>query len=293
MIKREQYMAGVPCWVDTTQPDPHAAADFYGRLFGWQFEDVAGPQAPGPYLVARLLGGDVAAVTAPPGGAAQTAVWNTYVCVDSADASAAKVVAAGGSVLTEAFDVADAGRMGVFADREGAVFCVWEPRAFAGAAIVNEPGSLNFNVLNTRDVEGARAFYGAVFGWEALDLGGGADAWTLPGYCDFLERSEPGIRERMSEAGAPAGFEDVVASIRSLGDEEPDTPPHWGVTFAVDDADAIAARAYNLGGRVVVAPFDAPWVRMTVIADPQGAVFTASKFVPENSDLSAEAVARA
>ena len=61
------------------------------------------------------------------------------------------------------------------------------------------------------------------------------------------------------------------------------------MTFAVDDADAIAARATELGGRVDVAPFDAPWVRMTVITDPQGATFTASKFVPENEDLASRA----
>jgi predicted enzyme related to lactoylglutathione lyase len=60
-----------------------------------------------------------------------------------------------------------------------------------------------------------------------------------------------------------------------------DTPAHWSTTFAVDDADAIAERAEKLGGKVLTPPFDAPWVRMTVIRDPQGAVFTASKFVPE------------
>jgi predicted enzyme related to lactoylglutathione lyase len=70
-----------------------------------------------------------------------------------------------------------------------------------------------------------------------------------------------------------------------IPDDQPDTPPHWGITFAVDDADAIAARASELGGQVVVPPFDAPWVRMTIITDPQGATFTASKFVPENKDL--------
>jgi hypothetical protein len=53
------------------------------------------------------------------------------------------------------------------------------------------------------------------------------------------------------------------------------------VTFAVADADTTAERAAALGGRVIVAPVDAPWVRMTVITDPQGALFTASKFVPE------------
>jgi predicted enzyme related to lactoylglutathione lyase len=56
----------------------------------------------------------------------------------------------------------------------------------------------------------------------------------------------------------------------------------------VDDADATAERAAELGGQVVVPPFDAPWVRMTVITDPQGATFTASKFVPENKRLAEE-----
>ena len=57
------------------------------------------------------------------------------------------------------------------------------------------------------------------------------------------------------------------------------------MTFAVDDADGAAATARELGGTVIVPPFDAPWVRMTVIADPQGATFVASKFAPENKDL--------
>ena len=96
--------------------------------------------------------------------------------------------------------------------------------------------------------------------------------WTLPGYGDHLEEIQPGTpRSRSSEVGGPEGFEDVVASINPIADDQPDTPAHWSVTFAVDDADAIAARAGELGGRVVVPPFDAPWVRMTVIADPQGA----------------------
>jgi uncharacterized protein len=89
--------------------------------------------------------------------------------------------------------------------------------------------------------------------------------------------------------GAPAGFEDVVASLNPIPDDQPDTPPHWDVTFAVDDADAIAEKAAGLGGQVILPPLDAPWVRMTVIADPQGATFTASKFVPENKSLAGEA----
>jgi predicted enzyme related to lactoylglutathione lyase len=120
------------------------------------------------------------------------------------------------------------------------------------------------------DAEGAKSFYGSVFGWETLALEGGLEM-CVGGYGDFLERSDPGLRRRMAESGAPEGFEDVVATLNPIADDQPDVPPHWGVTFAVDDADATAERAAELGGEVVVPPFDGPWVRMTVLTHPQGA----------------------
>jgi predicted enzyme related to lactoylglutathione lyase len=288
MLERDGYIPGVPCWIDTSQSDPEAATAFYGGLFGWDFEDVMPPEAPGKYFIGRLRGGDVAAVGSQPDGAPTMAAWKTYIWVDSADEAVAKVRAAGGQVLTEPFDVMDAGRMAVLTDPEGAVFCVWQANQHRGARIVNEHGSLNFNGLNTRDPESAKAFYGAVFGWKVLDLGPGGGMWQLPGYGEFLEKSDPGLRERMAETGAPDGFVDVVAALTPISDDQPDVPAHWSVTFGVDDADAIADKAAELGGQVVVPPFDAPWVRMTVITDPQGATFTASKFVPENRDLASQ-----
>jgi hypothetical protein len=286
MPERNGYIPGVPCWLDTSQPDPEAAVDFYRGLFGWEFEDVMPPGSEGKYFMARLRGGDVAAVGSIPEAAPAVAMWNTYVWVESADDTASKVRDAGGGVLMEPFDIMGAGRMAVFTDPEGAAFCVWEAKEHRGARVVNEPGSLNFNGLNTRDVESAKSFYGSVFGWTTLALDGGAEMWTLPGYGDYLERDNPDLRKQMAEADAPQGFEDVVASIDPIPNDQPDTPAHWSVTFAVDDADATAAKATELGGKVIVPPVDAPWVRMTIISDPQGATFIASKFVPENKDLS-------
>jgi predicted enzyme related to lactoylglutathione lyase len=214
------------------------------------------------------------------------AMWNTYIWVEDADETAAKVQEAGGKAMMEPFDVMDAGRMAVFMDPEGAAFMVWQAKQSKGAQIVNEHGSLNFNGLNTRDVEAAKSFYGSVFGWNTLSLPGGAEMWTLPGYGDHLEEKyTPGLRKQVAEVGGPPGFEDVVASINPIPGDQPDTPAHWSVTFGVDDADAIAAKTAELGGKVIASPFDAPWVRMTVLADPQGAMFIASKFVPENRDL--------
>ena len=288
MPDRDGYIPGVPCWVDTSQPDPAAATEFYGGLFGWELEDVMPEGSDAKYFIARIDGKDVAAVGSIPEGAPQMAMWNTYIWVDSADDTAAKVSEAGGTALMEPFDVMESGRMGVFADPEGAVFMVWQANEHKGAQLVNDPGSLNFNGLNTRNADAAKPFYEAVFGWKSLDIGGGTEFWTLPGYGDYLEGITPGIRKAVKDAGGPEGFEDVVAAIQPIPDDQPDTPAHWSVTFGTDDPDGVAKKAGELGGKVIVPPMDAPWVRMTVLTDPQGATFIASKYMEENKDLSPE-----
>jgi uncharacterized protein len=285
MLERDAYPAGVPCWVDTGQPDPESAVAFYGDLFGWEFDDRTPPGRSEPYFVARLRGRDVAGIGAQRPGAPPTPAWSTYVAVDSADQAAAAVKDAGGSVLMGPFDISDAGRMGVFSDPSGAVFCVWEAKETMGAQLVNEPGTWNFSELNTRDPEGAKSFYGAVFGWEAGSsdtADGDGGVWRRPGYGDFLAQRDPDLRKRMADVQAPEGFEDAVAWLVPMSSDRfpAGTTPRWSITFAVDDADVIADRAEKLGGRILAPPLDAPWVRMTVLSDPQGAVFTASKFVP-------------
>jgi uncharacterized protein len=288
MPERDHYIPGVPCWVDTSQPDPEAALDFYAGLFGWEFENVMPADSPEPYFIARRRGGNVAAVGSLPERLSKVGTWNTYIAVASADDTAAKVRDAGGSIVMEPFDVMDSGRMAIFADPEGAAFCVWQANQSPGARIVNEHGALNFNGLNTRDVDGAKAFYGAVFGWTTLAIDAG-EMWTLPGYGDDLERDNPDLRKMIAEMGGPAGFEDVVAGINPIRADQPDTAPHWSVTFAVDDADATAATATELGGKTIVPPVDVPWSRLTVLSDPHGATFIASQFVLENKDIGSQA----
>jgi uncharacterized protein len=304
--ERDGYIAGVPCWVDVSEPDPDAAVEFYGRLFGWEFEDVMPPGSEGEYLIARHEAasssifdtsgtkrrGDVGAVRSIPDRAPPAAMWNTYFWVDSADEVASKVRDAGGRVITDPVDFTDAARVAVVTDPEGAAFGLWEAKGHKGARLVNDPGAPVFNVLNTRDAERATSFYGSLFGWRTGSIGGGAQGWTLPGYGDWLEREHhPGLREQMAAAGAPDGFEDIVAGITPIADDQPNTPAHWSVTFAVDDADATAAKATALGGEVIVPPFDAPWststytIRVTLIADPQGAIFGGSRFVAKSKDL--------
>src|SRR4051812_50223853 len=93
MPERDGYLPGVPCWVDTSQPDPEAAVAFYRDLFGWEFDDVMPPGAPAPYFVARIRGGDVAAVTSLPEGAPQ---WRADGWGGDAGGAAPKRRSAGG-----------------------------------------------------------------------------------------------------------------------------------------------------------------------------------------------------
>jgi predicted enzyme related to lactoylglutathione lyase len=260
MNQARTYPAGVPCWVDTAQPDPDAARRFYGELFGWTFEEGT----------AALDGQPVAGI-----GSGSSAAWNTYVCVDDTDAVARSVAAAGGSVVAQPVDVNRAGRAAGCADPEGATFRLWQPRDRPGAQVVNAPGAWNFSHLCTDRPDHARAFYADVFGWEAMDAGGGAVMWRRPGYGDHLEATvDPDIRAR--QAHAPDGFEDAVAGLVSLTDGG---APRWYVVFTVADRDHAVAVAQRLGAEVMSSE-ETMWTREAAIRDPQGAELTLSQFAP-------------
>lgn len=187
------------------------------------------------------------------------------------------------TVVDEPSDVFDSGRSASFTDPEGAHIRIWQAGAHRGSLAVNEHGGVTFNDLHTRNVDRAAGFYGAVFGWEMLEIGPGMHMWAVPAYGDFLEESNPGMREGLAATGAPAGFENVVASVAQVDEADTETPAHWGITFGVDDVDAAAAQATRLGGKVLSAPTDLPWVRSTTIEEPQGVTFVASQFVPANA----------
>lgn len=151
--------------------------------------------------------------------------------------------------------------MGVLADPEGAVFCVWEAEERKGVQLVNDAGAWSWSGLSTRDPERATAFYNSVFGWATETMGTGDAEITMfrvPGYVG-------------GRPAQPVSREVVAGMSRIPGDR--DDEPHWSIDFWVDDVDAIARKAGELGGRVVVAPYDTPIARQAVLADSQGAMF--------------------
>jgi predicted enzyme related to lactoylglutathione lyase len=256
---------------------------FYGGLFGWTFDQDRPPASPGHYAVARLRDADVAGIRLSTRDSAQSAGWNTYVCVDDLESVLGRVRAAGGRVIAGPDVVAVAARTAACADPAGASFRLWQPDGHTGVQRANEDGTWNMSELPVPDLEAARSFYGAVFGWVVDEVKFGDESGymvRMPGYGDFLEQFEPGLRERQAEAGVPRGYEDAVAWMSVMSTTAAD-PPRWGITFAVDDADAVSSRAADLGGSVVVPPFDAgPGVRLAILADPAGAPFTVNRYGP-------------
>jgi predicted enzyme related to lactoylglutathione lyase len=269
MSERDAYPPGVPCWVETLQADPRAALDFYAGVFGWEF---AGPGPmpdglPGEYFVAQVRGRDVAGIgPLPDVEPAPVPSWNTYIRVDSADQAVEQATAAGAGVLMGPLDALPAGRLAVLVDPVGAAFCVWEARAREGAQRINEPGTWTMSSLHATDGARAKAFYGAVFGWQEEPFGppeAQMTLWRLPGYVG----GEP-------QQPVPP---DVVAVMAPAGDGAAAVPPHWNVNLRVQDADATCEQAASLGGQVLMAPFDTPGFRNAVVADPEGAVFSISQ----------------
>ncbi len=264
------YPQGVTCWVDTEQPDPDAAATFYGELFGWTFADAMPPEAPSRYLIAQSGGLDAAAIGEAPGAAAR---WNTYVAVDDVDEMTRRLAEAGAEVVSAPAEAGPGGRTSTL--RSGGLETrLWQARQRLGAQVLNQPAAWNFSDLHTDD-EATRDLLADAFGWRLVDQGW-ATAIQVPGYGDHLEATvDPDIRTR--QAHAPEGFEDVIGGVRPLAEGE---RPHWHVTFTVADRDATVATAGRLGATVLGTDENA-WTRTAVLRDPQGAVFTASQFAPK------------
>ena len=266
MSERDGFEPGVPCRVQGVYRDPPAAAAFYSELFGWGTENLMAADDPGDYFVCRLRDREVAAIVSQHGAPApSSAVWTTHVWVDGADDAAARVGAAGGTVIGEPFDSPGGGRQAVVADPSGAVFCLWEPRARGGAQLVNEPGAWAMSALHTPDPEACKRFYGAVFNWESesFDVGDAQmTLWKLPGYVGG-EPQQPVAR-------------DVIGTMLPTGGDGAAASPGWSVDFWIGNVDEAADKAKRLGGEVISGPYDVPNVgmRQAVVADPQGATLS-------------------
>jgi uncharacterized protein len=258
MPVRTSYAQGTPNWVDLQTTDQSAAKEFYSGLFGWTYDDQPMPPGDAVYSMA-MLGDNTVAAIAPqsPDMAAAGAppMWNTYIAVDNVDDAVAKVAAAGGQVAMPPFDIMDAGRMAFVMDPGGAGVALWQANQHIGATLVNEPGTLSWNELITSDPSAVK-FYEQVLGMTTSTMDMGDGEYTL------FE-----VGGQQVGGSTPPQMEGI--------------PNVWNVYFAVDDADATTAKVTELGGSVVVEPFDTPVGRIGVVRDPQGATFSIIKLAPQ------------
>jgi predicted enzyme related to lactoylglutathione lyase len=268
MSERDGYQHGVPCWVDTWQPDVERAVAFYTGLFGWDAEETSRPGAERRHFMCTMRGRRVTGIGSPPPVPGHAPVWGTYVWVDDVDETVAKAREAGGNVVMKPFDALDGGRIALLSDPTGGVIAAWQAGDSNGAQIVNEPGAWSMSFLHTRDLDAAQAFYAAVFGWTYERFASMTMA-RVPGYIGGVPE-QPVSRETAA----------VLTDMTGLPD---DVPPHWRVDFWVADLDAALARATELGGSVVSPPTETPGFRSGVIADPQGAVMTLSQLTARSA----------
>lgn len=114
-------------------------------------------------------------------------------------------------------------------------------------------GKFSWNELMTTDEAAAKKFYEQLLGWKYTEfpMEGGSSYWVINAGGEDMG----GIMKRPSQAAG--------------------VPPHWGVYVTVDNVDASAKKAQELGGKIVVPPTDIPQVgRFCVLTDPQGAAFS-------------------
>jgi uncharacterized protein len=249
MGDRSGYTPGTFCWAELATSDQGAAKAFYASLLGWEADDR--PVGDGAYYSMQLIDGKpVAAIAGQPQQQRDAGVpplWNSYVSVESADAVAERARELGATVHAPPFDVMTAGRMAVIQDPQGAYFMLWEAGDHFGAALVNAPGALVWNELQSPDLDASGSFYGDLFGWQVEDF--------------------PGMAERY------VSIKNGEANNGGMRDVTPPAPPSWLTYFGIEDVEAGLAKVDELGGMKLAGPIDIGIAKIAVVADPQGAVF--------------------
>ncbi|WP_173096185.1 VOC family protein [Actinomadura verrucosospora] len=245
------HAPGRPSWAELASPAPKASKDFYCSLFGWYVYTLTVPDYDDYdiFTLGGIQGPEVAGMQRLADDA-QPPSWSLYFRTDDVQATVETVKEAGGQELVAPLRLADLGEMALCSDPEGADFALWSPGTLQGAGVVDEAGAMCWAELACRDVDKARRFYGTVFGWQTterryyvpytnLKLG----EWSFGGMVD-------------------------IEDLRRNGYE---ADPHWIPYFWVEDCDATAARAAELGGRALLPPTDIEPGRYSVLADPAGA----------------------
>lgn len=245
---------GSICWVEVATTDPAKARAFYSGLFGWAANEI--PMGAEVYYTIFQSGGrDTAGGYKLMQEQLDRGVpphWILYIRVPSTDDAFAKAIALGAKEIAAPFDVPYVGRMSVIQDPTGAAISTFELGGHRGLQNFGETGAICWADLNTSNPEKAAEFYSNWLGWN-------------------YEMGKDGYRHISNGAGK----DDMLGGIPSERPLPPGVPPHWIAYFKVADCKASAAKADELGGKLLMPATEMPDVgTIAVVADPQGAVFS-------------------
>ena len=242
-------------WYELMTGDPQAAKKFYDPVAGWTIADQPTGISEIDYRMIDTGDGQVGGMlTLTKGmtdhGARPT--WLGYIGVDDVDATLTRIEAEGGKTLMPAHDAPGVGRIAMAADPQGNPFYVMRGAAddVSTAFAPEKFGHTAWNELSTSDLDAAKRFYPAMFGWtlgEVMPMGEKGDY-------QFIDHGGRMIGAMMMAApGAPAG---------------------WGFAFHNRDVDAAATRIRELGGTVRGGPMEVPGDQRALMAsDPEGVPF--------------------
>jgi predicted enzyme related to lactoylglutathione lyase len=240
-----QVTPGRMVWHDLVTTDLEGAKRFYGGLFGWTFRDYETRR--GRYAVASLDGEPVGGILQPKAESPENhSQWVTYFSVDSVDSATHAAEGSGAHVALQPEDLPGRGRAALLVDPEGALFALMRPTG--GDPPAREPpvGAWLWVELWSRSREAAGRFYAGLFDLQAQSLEVAGTPY------DVLGRGEYSY----------AGVIELLDGVQ----------PNWLPIARVTDAEAIAKRASELGGRVVLSPSEAdPPGSAAIVADPSGA----------------------
>lgn len=247
------HAPGSFCFAELHAHDVGQATEFYKAVLGWAVVDA--PGTGGAYLLFRRDGKDVAALKRAQGPTR----WIPYIAVSSVDEATMRAQELRAGLVAAPADLPGLARTAIINDPAGGVVGLWEARGHDGAAVLDQPGSIWWAELLTRDFASAKSFYAALLGWRAVD--------TL----------KYGIRYSVFKQG-----EASIAGLLPIGADWGPMGHYWQILFAVDDCDARVERVRNAGGSLVFGPRDIPNAgRAAVVADSQHAQFVVMQPNPE------------
>jgi uncharacterized protein len=239
---------GTFCFAELHTTDVARSAAFYGELFGWTAVPVQ--DNPG-YFLFQLHGQDVIAMRRTSGPQRLLG----FVNVASVDTVAAQAQTLGGRIETPPFDTPGIARTAVVADREQALFGVWESRGHGGAAVQDRTATMSWLERLSFDPGDARDYYSSLFGWNVTFT----HRYAKPG-----ATGEGLTIFRIDQSGVGSMFK---------GERDWGIPPRWTVYFAIDDWNETIRRVDKGGGELVFW-HDVPNAgRIGVVNDSAGAAF--------------------